>query len=97
VDLGWNNGGATTVSTDPAGILKRVPHLMEAQRWMDYLTSKRGQEVVGYGRMPIREDALPTPPVLSAWYNARQVPVITGYDRDAHYDMFSASREMFSY
>jgi hypothetical protein len=64
---------------------------------MDYLTSKRGQEAVGYGRMPIREDALPTPPVLSAWYNASQVPVITEYDRDAHNDMFSTAREMFSY
>jgi len=96
-DLGWSNGGATTVSTDPAGILKGAPHLLEAQRWMDYLTSKRGQEAVGFGRMPIREDALPTAPVLSAWYNASQVPVITGYDRDAHNAMFSVAREMFSY
>lgn len=96
-DVGFNNGAATTVSTDPAGILKGAPHLTEAQRWMDYLTSQRGQTAVGTGRMPIREDAPPTAPVLSAWYNASQVVVIETYDRDVHNAMYSVTREMFSY
>jgi len=92
-----NNGGATTVSTDPAGILKGAPHLTEAQRWMDYLTSQRGQTAVGSGRMPMREDASATAPVLSAWLHATQVPIIETYDRDVHNAMYSVTREMFSY
>ena len=95
--IGMNNGGATSISADPAGILKGAPHLTEANRWMDYLTSKRGQEAVGRWRMPIREDAAPTAPVLSAWYNASLVPVIPSYNRSVHNSMFGVTREMFSY
>jgi ABC-type Fe3+ transport system substrate-binding protein len=96
-NIAMNNGGATTVSTDPAGVLKGAPHPTEAMRWMDYLTSQRGQTAVGHWRMPIREDSPPTAPVLSAWYNASQVPVIETYNRDVHNDMFSVTREMFSF
>lgn len=95
--IGMCNGGATSISADPAGILKGAPHLTEAQRWMDYLTSKRGQEAVGRWRMPIREDAASTAPVLSAWYNASIVPVIPSYNRSIHNAMFGVAREMFSY
>jgi len=97
VNVGFNNGGATSISADPAGILKGAPHLTEAQRWMEYLIGKRGQEAVGRHRMPMRADAAPTSPVLSAWYNATDVPVIPDYSRDMHNAMFSLTREMFSY
>lgn len=96
-NVGFNNGGATSISADPAGILKGAPHLVEAQRWMEYLLSKRGQESVGRHRMPMRADATPTTPVLSAWKNAADVPVIPDYSRDKHNTMFSVTREMFSY
>ncbi len=96
-DIDMNYGKATSISADPAGILKGAPHLKEAKRWMDYITSKHGQEAVGEWRMPIRIDATPTPPVLSAWYNASLVPVIPSYNRTIHNSMFSVTREMFSY
>jgi ABC-type Fe3+ transport system substrate-binding protein len=96
-NVGFNNGGGTSISADPAGILKGAPHLTEAQRWMDYLLSKRGQEAVGRHRMPMRSDATPTEPVLSAWLNAKDVPVIPEYSRDMHNAMFSVVREMFSF
>jgi ABC-type Fe3+ transport system substrate-binding protein len=92
-----NNGGATTVSTDPAGMLNGAPHPEEAKRWMNYITSERGQTAVGYGRMPTREDAPPVAPVLSAWHNASQVPVIATYNRIIHNEMYSTTREMFSH
>jgi ABC-type Fe3+ transport system substrate-binding protein len=96
-NIGFNNGGATSISADPAGILKGAPNPNEAQRWMDYLSSKRGQEVVGLHRMPMREDAVATSPVLSAWLDAEDVTVIPDYSRDDHNAMFSVTREMFSF
>ena len=96
-NVGFSNGRATSISADPAGVLKGAPHLTEAQRWMDYLLSKRGQEAVGRHRMPMRADAIPTTPVLSAWTDAADVPVIPDYSRDKHNAMFSVTREMFSF
>jgi len=96
-DVGFNNGMATSISADHAGILKGAPNLDEAKRWMDYLLSKRGQEAVGRHRMPMRADAIPTTPVLSAWINAADVPIIPDYSRDTHNAMFSVTREMFSF
>ncbi|MFP3951460.1 MAG: ABC transporter substrate-binding protein [Candidatus Bathyarchaeia archaeon] len=96
-NIDMNNGGATSISADPAGILKGAPHLGEAKSWMDYLTSKRGQEIVGRHRMPIRKDSLPTTPVLSAWFNASHVPIIPTYSREIHNSIFGITREMFSY
>jgi ABC-type Fe3+ transport system substrate-binding protein len=96
VNVGFNNGGGTSISADPAGILKGAPHQTEAQRWMDYLVSKRGQEAVGKHRMPMRSDAESTMPVLSAWLNAEDVLLIPEYSREIHNDMFSVVRDMFS-
>lgn len=96
-NIGMCFGNATSISADPAGILKGAPHLKEAKRWMDYLTSKDGQEAVGKYRMPMRADAIPTAPVLSAWYNITEVPLIPDYNRTVHNDMFGVTREMFSH
>ncbi|MHA2327709.1 MAG: ABC transporter substrate-binding protein [Candidatus Hodarchaeales archaeon] len=50
--IGFNYGGATTVSPDPAGIIKGTTKLAEAQKFMDFLISTEGQTLVGDYRTP---------------------------------------------
>ena len=96
MDVGFALGGGTTISADPVAILNGTARLPQAKAFMDYITSKRGQEAVGKGRMPIREDAAATAPILSAWLNATSVPVIEDFNVTAYNVMYSNVREMFA-
>jgi iron(III) transport system substrate-binding protein len=61
----------TTVSPDPAAILKGATNLEEAQLFMDYITSERGQTAVSYYRLPTREDVVTTESIQpNAIFNA---------------------------
>ena len=92
--IGFNYGGATTVSPDPAGIIKGAANLPEAQAFMDYLTSTEGQEKVGKYRTPANIKAVPeSDRIPRAWDDAGEMnsdfPTIVPYnvtlDGDFHY------------
>ncbi len=51
-NIGFTYGGATTVSPDPAGIIKGADNLEPAKRFMDFLTGTAGQSLVGDYRTP---------------------------------------------
>ncbi len=50
--LGFSYGGATTVSPDPAGIIKGAANEGPARAFMDFLLSAEGQTLVGDYRTP---------------------------------------------
>jgi ABC-type Fe3+ transport system substrate-binding protein len=83
--IGFSYGGATTVSPDPAGILKNPAHLPEAQAFMDYLTSVRGQQKIGKYRTPANKMAIPeSDRIPRAWDDAGNMntafPTIVPYN-----------------
>ena len=92
--VGFSFGGATTVSPDPAGIIKNAPHMAQAKKFMDYLVSVRGQNRVGKFRPPIREDATPTAPVLNA-FDPKAFPAIPGFDPGIDGAIHSRARDVF--
>lgn len=92
--VGFSFGEATTVSPDPAGIIKNAPHTAQAQKFMDYLVSVRGQTRVGKYRPPIRQDATPTPPVLNA-FDPKAFPAIPGFDPAVDGKIHSRARDVF--
>ena len=51
-NIGFTYGGATTVSPDPAGIIKGATNIDPAKKFMDFLTSTAGQSLVGDYRTP---------------------------------------------
>ncbi|MFX0015605.1 MAG: ABC transporter substrate-binding protein [Promethearchaeota archaeon] len=51
-NIGFTYGGGTTVSPDPAGILKGAANLDAAKKFMDYLIGTEGQTLVGDYRTP---------------------------------------------
>ncbi|MGD8544955.1 MAG: extracellular solute-binding protein [Candidatus Bathyarchaeota archaeon] len=86
----------TTVSPDPAAILKGAPNLEEAKLFMDYITSKRGQTAVSYYRLPTREDVTPSSPVPNP-FNSTQFPtLVPDYDVETHNDIYSRIRALYS-
>lgn len=94
--VGFSFGGATTVSPDPGGIIKNAPHLEQAQKFMDYLVSQRGQTRVGKYRPPIRDDAPPTAPVLDA-FDPTAFPAIEPFDPSLDDKIHSRARETYHY
>ncbi|MFX0197829.1 MAG: ABC transporter substrate-binding protein [Candidatus Hodarchaeota archaeon] len=92
--VGFSFGGATTVSPDPGGIIKNAKNMEQAQKFMDYLVSVRGQTRVGKYRPPIRADATPTPPVLNA-FDPLAFPAIPGFDPVLDSDIHSRARDVF--
>ena len=93
-NIGFSYGGATTISPDPVGILKGAPHLEEAKLFIDYITSKRGQEKVAYLRAPIRPDVETTDPVKNP-YDPTQFPLFE-YNTTLHGMLFGVARALFS-
>ena len=65
--LGFNYGGGTTVSPDPAGILLGADNLVQAKYFMDYLTSTEGQSLVGDYRTPANFNATTASHIPKAW------------------------------
>ncbi len=51
-NIGFTYGGATTVSPDPAGIIKGATNIDPAKKFMDFLTGTAGQSLVGDYRTP---------------------------------------------
>jgi len=92
--VGFSFGGATTVSPDPAGIIKNAENMEQAQRFMDYIVSQRGQTRVGKYRPPIRADATPTAPVLDA-FDPESFPAIPGFDPVLDSAIHSRVRDVF--
>jgi hypothetical protein len=85
----------TTVSPDPAAILKGAQNLEEAKLFMDYITSERGQTAVSYYRLPIRDDVTTTDPVPSPFNLTQFTTLIPNYDVDLHNDIFSRIRQVY--
>ncbi|MCW4041914.1 MAG: extracellular solute-binding protein [Candidatus Bathyarchaeota archaeon] len=84
----------TTVSPDPAAILKGATNLEEAQLFMDYITSERGQTAVSYYRLPTREDVVTTDPVVNPFNLTQFSTLIPDYDVDLHNSLFSRIRQV---
>jgi ABC-type Fe3+ transport system substrate-binding protein len=84
----------TTVSPDPAAILKGATNLEEAQLFMDYITSERGQTAVSYYRLPTREDVITIDPVVNPFNLTQFSTLIPDYDVDLHNDLFSRIRQV---
>ena len=85
----------TTVSPDPAAILKGASNLDEAKLFMDYITSKRGQEAVSYYRLPIRDDVVTTDPVPNPFNLTQFTTLVPNYDVDLHNGIFSRIRQVY--
>ncbi len=85
----------TTVSPDPAAILKGAPNLEEAKLFMDYITSERGQTAVSKYRLPIRADVTTTDPVPNPFESAEFPTLVPDYDVDLHNDLYSRIRQLY--
>jgi len=66
-NIGFTYGGATTVSPDPAGIIKGAANLEAAKKFMDYLIGTEGQTLVGDYRTPANFKADSADHVPKAW------------------------------
>ncbi len=100
-NIGFTYGGATTVSPDPAGIIKGTPHLTQAQRFMDYLTGTEGQTRVGKYRTPANKMATTKKPIPAAWTAAgassTDFPAIVPFSPSLDGAMHSRARNLFHY
>lgn len=85
----------TTVSPDPVAILKGATNIEDAELFMDYITSQRGQTAVSYYRLPIREDATTTDPVPNPFDLAQFPTLVPDYDVDLHNALFSRIRQLY--
>lgn len=86
----------TTVSPDPAAILKGATNMDEAKLFMDYITSVRGQETISYYRLPIREDVTTTSPVPNPFDSSQFPTLVPNYDVDLHNDLYSRMRQLYN-
>jgi spermidine/putrescine-binding protein len=84
----------TTVSPDPAAILKGATNMEEAQLFMDYITSTRGQTAVSYYRLPTRADVTTTDPVVNPFNLTQFSTLIPDYNVDLHNSLFSRIRQV---
>jgi len=85
----------TTVSPDPAAILKGATNLEEAKLFMDYITSERGQTAVSYYRLPTREDVITSDPVPNPFDSTQFPTLVPDYDVDFHNDLYSRIRQLY--
>lgn len=86
----------TTVSPDPAAILKGAANMDEAKLFMDYITSNRGQTTVSYYRLPTRQDVTTTSPVPNPFNSAQFPTLVPDYDVDLHNDLYSSIRQLYN-
>ncbi|MFW9994595.1 MAG: ABC transporter substrate-binding protein [Candidatus Odinarchaeota archaeon] len=100
-NIGFNYGGATTVSPDPAGIIKGTKNLENAQAFMDYLIGTEGQNRVGKYRTPANKKATATAPVLAAWDASgnptTSFPAITPFNPSLDGALHSRVKVLFHY
>jgi ABC-type Fe3+ transport system substrate-binding protein len=100
--IGFNYGGATTVSPDPAGIIKNAANMPEAQAFMDYLTSTEGQVKVGKYRTPANIEAVPeSNRIPRAWDDAGAMntdfPTIVPYNVSLDGAFHYSTEKIFNY
>ena len=101
-DIGFNYGGATTVSPDPAGILKGAANLAPAQYFMDFLTGTQGQTLVGDYRTPANFKASTASHVPKAFTstgdaNTAAFPVISPFSPSVDGAIHSRAETLFHY
>ncbi|MHA1450230.1 MAG: ABC transporter substrate-binding protein [Candidatus Hodarchaeales archaeon] len=98
--IGFNYGGATTVSPDPAAIIKNPNNLADAKLFMDYLTSTEGQTRVGKYRTPANKKATATAPIPAAWDESGALttdfPAIDPFNVALDGMIYSRARSLFT-
>ncbi|MFX1513166.1 MAG: ABC transporter substrate-binding protein [Promethearchaeota archaeon] len=99
-NIGFNWGGASTFSPDPVGILKGAANMEQAEYFMEYLLSTRGQNRVGKYRTPANCKSVGTAPVATAYNTDGTVktgyPVIEPFSSYWYNRIFSRARKLFS-
>jgi len=100
--IGFNYGGATTVSPDPAGIIKGATNLDEAKKFMDFLIGSEGQTLVGDYRTPANFKANSSSHIPLAFnktghVNVADFPVIDPYSVYVDGKVHSRAEALFHY
>jgi ABC-type Fe3+ transport system substrate-binding protein len=100
--VGFNYGGATTVSPDPAGIIKGATNLPQAKAFMDYLIGTAGQTLVGDYRTPANFKAssashIPLAFTSTGAVNTASFPVIDPYSPSIDGAVHSRAEALFHY
>jgi len=100
--IGFNYGGATTVSPDPAGIIKGATNLDEAKKFMDFLIGSEGQTLVGDYRTPANFKANSSSHIPLAFnktghVNVADFPVIDPYSVYVDGKVHSRAEILFHY
>jgi ABC-type Fe3+ transport system substrate-binding protein len=97
--VGFNYGGSSTFSPDPAAILLGASQLTQAQRFMDYLMSTEGQSRVGKYRIPVNYQAVPDSLAIpQAWVGGvvnPEFPLIDPFNVTLDGQMKTPTRNLF--
>lgn len=101
-NIGFNYGGATTVSPDPAGIIKGAANLENAKMFMDFLIGTEGQSLVGDFRTPANFKAATASHIPKAFtstgaVNTASFPVIENYNPGLDGAIHSNVEALFHY
>ncbi|WP_455140019.1 ABC transporter substrate-binding protein [Candidatus Hodarchaeum mangrovi] len=101
-DIGFTYGGATTVSPDPAGIIKGAANLAPAQKFMDFLTGTAGQTLVGDYRTPANFKAgtashIPKAFTTTGAPNTAAFPIISPFNPAIDGAIHSRAETLFHY
>ncbi|MFW9780162.1 MAG: ABC transporter substrate-binding protein [Candidatus Heimdallarchaeota archaeon] len=100
--LGFNYGGASTFSPDPIAVLAGAPNMVQAKRFVDYVTSTEGQVKVGKYRIPANKEAVPESlRIPRAWDSSGNInpafPLIDPFNTSVDGLIHSRARELFAY
>lgn len=101
-NIGFNYGGATTVSPDPAGIIKGATNLDQAKKFMDFLIGTTGQTLVGDFRTPANFKAdtashIPKAFTITGAPNTADFPIIDNYEPWLDSKVHSRAEVLFHY
>ncbi|MFW9780601.1 MAG: ABC transporter substrate-binding protein, partial [Candidatus Heimdallarchaeota archaeon] len=100
--IGFNYGGASTFAPDPAAVLTGAANMVQAKRFMDYLTSTKGQEKVGKYRIPANKEAVPESLWMQRAWDATgninpSFPLIDPFNASVDMLIHGRARELFTY
>jgi len=99
-NIGFTYGGATTVSPDPAGIIKGATNIDNAKYFMDFLTGTAGQSLVGEYRTPANFKATSATHVPKAFDTSGNAttsfPVITPFNPSIDGGIHSRAEILFT-
>jgi ABC-type Fe3+ transport system substrate-binding protein len=101
-NIGFNYGEATTVSPDPAGIIKGATNLEPAKLFMDFLIGTEGQTLVGDFRTPANFKAATASHIPKAFTttggpNTADFPIIANYEPWLDSKVHSRAEALFHY